>query len=157
MSDSNKHFYLLKLYGDINQEIESGDFDLERLPSIVVNFCIVIEKILKIKLYNKSPFFVYDHSRFKDDDQISMVALGEKLNIETIRIESVLKRFSIVFSDTFSTEEIQALNDLYRLRNHFIHSHMDDTYIEYEEDDVIKKMGPEYIRARKGVITQVRS
>lgn len=137
----DNHKYLLSLYSKVNQFLASNQNDQEELPDVVVSFCIVVEKILKIKLHKKNPLLVFDVSRMKDDDSLSSAVLKKEENIETIRIQNVIRRFEIVFKEVFSSGELQALKDVYGMRNHFVHGYKSDSKIDFDREDIIKKMG----------------
>lgn len=140
MKKSN-HKYLLTLYSKVNQFLADNPNDLEELPEMVVSFCIVVEKIFKIKLRKKNPLLVFDVSRMKDDDSLSIAVLEKEENIETIKIQNVIRRFEIIFKEVFSSAEMQALEDIYNVRNNFVHSYKADNKINFDSEDIIKKMG----------------
>lgn len=141
-NERQKHEYLLRMYALVNDYFSEDNIDFNFLPEIVVAFCTVVEKILKIELYEKNPFLVFDQLKLKDDDICSVIAINkESCNIETIKIENVLTRYNIIFEDEFSEEEINTVLEIYRIRNFFVHGYKIDRELSYDKEDVVKKMG----------------
>ena len=137
----SKYPYLLLLYHRVDGFLDNRDIDKKLVPDIVVSFCVVLEKIIKIKLHTENPFLVFDSSKFKEDDSLVMVAKKEEKNIETIRIVDAINRLRLVFRDIFTDDELQALEDLYNLRNQFVHSYKLDSDIDFNIENIVKKMG----------------
>lgn len=135
------HKYLLSLYSRVDDFLSSGDITKEDLPDLIVSFCIVFEKVLKIKLHNKNPFLIFDGSWIKDDNSISIIALKKEESIETSKIKNILNRFEIVFKGVFTQDELQALKDIYEVRNYFVHGYKADDQIDIDVEDMVKKMG----------------
>lgn len=135
------HKYLLHLYSKVDESLTSSKNIKENLPDVIVSFCVVVEKIFKIKLHDINPVLVFEQSKIKDNDSFVSVAMNKEKNIETIKIPETIDRFKLVFVDIFSDDEFQALLDIYYIRNNFIHGYKPDDEISFEVDDVIKKMG----------------
>lgn len=148
----SNHKYLLSLYSRVDEFLSDEDVALHDLPNIIVFFCTVAEKILKIKLYNQNPMLVFDGSRIKDDNSISIIALKKEKDIETLRIENIINRFSIVFRGIFTSDELQALRDLYYIRNCFVHGYKTDDKIDFDTEDILKKMGTVWEKITKQAI-----
>ncbi len=68
--DPEKYRYLIDLYHKVDDYLTGNENNEDILPDIVVSFCVVIEKILKIKLYKKNPLLIYDVSKFKDPSKL---------------------------------------------------------------------------------------
>ncbi len=135
------HKYLIGIYSRVDEFLSNNTVVHEELPDSIVSFCIVVEKILKIKLYVKNPFLVFDAHLAKDDNSISAIALRKEGTIETLRIKNILNRFKIIFKDTFTPNEIQAIEDIYKVRNCFMHGYKPDDQIDFGAEDVVNKMG----------------
>ena len=135
------HKYLITLYARVDEYLGDDNADPDQLPDIVVSFCIVIERLLKIKLYKKNPVLAFEISKMKEDSALSAIVLKKDSDIETIQIRQVLERIKIVFKRAFTEDELLALVDLYSVRNDFIHSYKADSKIALNYEDVIKKMG----------------
>lgn len=148
----SNHKYLLSLYSRVDEFLSDEDVAQHDLPNIIVFFCTVTEKILKIKLYNKNPILVFDGSRVKDDNSISIIALKKEKDIETLRIENIINRFSMVFRNIFTSDELQALRDLYHIRNCFVHGYKTDDKIDFDTEDILKKMGTVWEKITKQAI-----
>lgn len=121
------HKYLLGLYYKVDDYLTNNQNNQEGLPDIVVSFCIVVEKIIKIKLHKKNPVLLFDNSKIKEND--ALVAIISK------------KEKNLVFKNIFSDDEMQALLDIYAIRNGFVHGYKPDSNILFDEEDVIKKLG----------------
>jgi len=135
------HKYLFHLYARVDTYLSSDHDGANSLPDVVVSFCVVVEKILKIKLHRKNPVLVFDNSRIKETDALLAVVLRKDRDIETSKIGSILERFKIMFKDIFSDDELQALLDIYDVRNCFVHGYRADNKIVFNDEDIIKKMG----------------
>jgi hypothetical protein len=134
------HRYLISLYDKVDDFLSNGSNSSDDLADIVVSFCIVAEKILKIKLYNKNPILVFDLGFIKEDN-IAILSLKKEKDIKTAGIEGIISRFAIVFKKDFSSGELQTLKEIYNLRNSFVHSYKSDDEIIFDTEDVINKMG----------------
>ena len=137
----NTYAYLLNLYSRVDESLSSDTIEPEAMPELLVSFCIAVERILKIKLHKKNHALIFDTSKLKDDSSLGAVVLGIEKDIETVRIEQLLQRFKIVHSRTFSEEELQAILDLYEIRNCFIHGYKGENTIFFDLEDAVKKMG----------------
>ncbi len=133
--------YLSFLYSRVSDFLSNEDIAQEDLPDAIVSFCIVVEKVLKVKLHKRNPVLIFETSSVKDDDALSAVALKKEKNIETVKIENIIKRFGIVFRRIFTPDELQALRDIYEVRNCFVHGYKADDEIIFDEENVVKKMG----------------
>ena len=141
MNPSEKNYkYLLGLYSLVDEYLADVPTKQENLPDVVVSFCIVTEKIFKIKLHKKNPVLVYENCKIKEDDALIAVIKEKELNIETIRIRETLNRYNLMFN-FFSDDEIQVLIDIYNTRNHFVHGYKPDDEILSEKENIVKKMG----------------
>jgi len=137
----SNHKYLLSLYSRVDEFLSNETIMPEELPDSIVYFCTVVEKILKIKLHKKNPVLVFDVSSVRDDDALSVVALKKEKDIPTVRVETILKRFKIVFSKSLTSGEVEAFLGVYKACNHFKHSHNPDGHIDFNKEDIVKKMG----------------
>ncbi len=133
--------YLLRLYSQVSDYLADITNKQENLPEVIIAFCVVSEKIFKIRLHNENPVLVYDNCKFKEDDALVTIVKNKELNIETIKIREAINRYKLVFSNEFSDDEMQALIDIYNVRNHFIHGYKSDDYVLSDEENIIKKMG----------------
>lgn len=133
--------YLLQQYLKVDNFLVSENASDENLPDIIISFCTVVEKILKIKLYKRNPLLIFDVAKFKEDDALCIVSKKKEKEIETIKIQQLLGRFKLIFNKVFSEEELAVLKDLYDIRNFFIHSYKPDTEASFDSEDIIKKMG----------------
>lgn len=132
--------YILFLYNKVNDFLIKDRMNHKDLPDIIVSFCIIIEKVLKIKLYNKNHLLVFEISQLKDGDCFSIIALGQEVSVETAKIETITNRFKIVFPEIFTSDEIQAIKDVYLKRNEYVHGYKSDDKIDINTEDIIKKM-----------------
>lgn len=141
---NNNHKYLLNLYSRVNEFLGEESINNDDVPEVIVSFCTAVEKILKIKLYNINPVLPYDTSGsiVKQDDLLPAIVLKKENNsLQTLKIESIIKRVEIIFEDEFTSGELQILNDIYKLRSCFIHGCKSDNEVEYEVDEIVRKMG----------------
>lgn len=135
------HKYLINLYHFVGDYLSSNKNDEEDLPSVIVSFCIVCEKIFKLVLYKKNPVLIFSNQKIKEDD--ALIAIAKKVNtkIETIKMRDVVNRFKMFFEDKFSENEMQSILSLYDLRNELVHGYVIDKEILADPEDIIKKMG----------------
>lgn len=140
-SPIDDHKYLLKSYYIVNEYLSDLQNKNYSLAEVVVYFCTVTEKIFKIKLYAKNPVLVFDFSKLKDNDQLSAISLKKEVNSETIKIRDTINRYNIIFKNKFSDEELQALLDVYNIRNELIHGYKNDEFVLADNENIIKKMG----------------
>lgn len=149
----SQHKYLLYLYSQVNSYlVHDQQHSSENFADKVVSFCIVVEKILKIKLHKKNPVLVFGNSKIKDNDALVAIVSKKEKNIETIKIYEAVSRFESVFKKIFSDDELQALEDVYSIRSQFIHGYKPDDQIEFNEEDIIKKMGTIWEKISKQAI-----
>jgi len=138
----NEYKYLLYLYNQVNRFLSSRDVESDEcFPEKLVSFCIVIEKLIKIKLYKKNHVLIFDVSNLKDLDMLVAIIDGSDKNIETIRIDLLLERCKSFFPNFLTENELSVLRDIYRIRNQFIHDYKSDDCIKYDKLDIISKMG----------------
>lgn len=152
MKHKKDYKYLLHLYSRVDDYLTNNQNNQEELPDIVVSFCTVIEKIIKIKLHKKNPVLIFDNSKMKDSNTLAIIVNKKEKDIETIKIAEILARFKIIFKNIFSDDELQALLDIYYIRNNFIHGYKEDNKILFDEEDVIKKMGTIWDKISKQAI-----
>lgn len=133
--------YLLRLYSLVDEYLADIPARQENLPEVIVSFCIVTEKIFKIKLHKKNPVLVYENGKIKDDDALVAVIKGRELSMETIKIRETLCRYNLVFDGEFTDDETQVLIDIYNARNHFLHGYKSDDDILVDKENIVKKMG----------------
>jgi hypothetical protein len=115
----------------------SGNFNEQ-----VISFCVFTEKVLKIKLYQENPVLIFPSYVFnKEHDALIAIVKGEDKNIETINFGELFRLFQKIFSEVFTDTDIEALEDVYKLRNEFIHGYKTDERINFTEEDILKKMG----------------
>ncbi|MBT6068190.1 hypothetical protein HOG48_00365 [Candidatus Peregrinibacteria bacterium] len=142
MNKKEKNYkYLLTLYALVDEYLAKVPAKQENLPEIVVAFCVVTEKILKIRLHKRNPVLAYENAKMKEDDALVSIIKRKELDIETIKLRKTLNRYQLVFNGKFSDDEIQVINDLYKLRNHFLHGHKSDDDILSDKENIVKKMG----------------
>lgn len=133
--------YLLSLYHRVDAYLNDDSHDKKILPEVIVSFCTVIEKILKIKLHRKNPVLVFENAKIKTDRDLCEIILGKENDVVTAKIGQVLDRFGVVFKDVLSDDEIQALREVYSIRNFFIHGYKPDDETTFDSEDITKKMG----------------
>lgn len=141
MKKGENYKYLLRLYELVDEYLSDISDEKENLPEIIVAFCVVTEKILKIKLHKKNPVLVFENAKFKEDDAFITILKKKELNIETIKINDALNRHKLMFKKGFSDDEIQVIIDIYRIRNHFVHGYKADNDIMEDKENIVKKMG----------------
>lgn len=142
MKRKNENYeYLLYLYSFVDDHLSKNPTKHENFPNVLVSFCIVTEKIFKIKLHNKNPILAYDVSKIKETDALITVIKEKELDIETINIWESVKRFDLTFEGVFSAGEIQSILDIYYVRNHFVHGFRPDNKFLLDSENLIKKMG----------------
>lgn len=139
--NSTEQKYLLLLYRKVADFLSTESVKDEELPDVMVSFCTVIEKILKIKLHKKNPVLIFSASQLKDENSLVAVILKKEKDIETLKIKDILSRFIVVFDNYFTPDEAQALIDIYGVRNFFIHGYKADDKINFISEDIIKKNG----------------
>lgn len=140
-TDKNNYKYLVSLYSRIGEYLSTEPIDVDTLPEMIVSFCVVTERMLKAKLYRKNPILVFDSSKIKEDSALTAVTLGKEDNIETIKIRQMTERLKLVFKTFLSESELQALVDIYDIRNRLVHGYKPDSKVDYSHDDVLNKMG----------------
>lgn len=133
--------FLLTLYWRVEEFLSSENPSADDLPDNVIAFCIVVEKIFKIKLHDKNPLLIFDTNYIRDEHSLSVIALKKEKDIDTAKIKDILNRFAIIFKNIFTPDELQALADVYELRNHFVHDYKPDDQIIFDPEDILKKMG----------------
>lgn len=138
---SNNYHYLLRLYSLVDEYLANTSAKQESLPEMVVSFCIVAEKILKIRLHEKNPVLIYENGKMKECDALIAVVKDCEVEIETIRFAETVKRYSMMFNEELSENEVQVLMDIYQIRNHFIHGYKSDDRILSDKENILKKMG----------------
>lgn len=141
MTKKINHGYLLLLYSRVNEFLSNGKLLKEDLPDVIVSFCTVAEKILKIKLHDKNPVLVFDRTELNDNNKLSTVILKKENDIKTSDIVNIIERFEIVFKGIFTSDELQVLRDIYRVRCCFVHGYKSDNKINFNAEDIVKKMG----------------
>lgn len=134
--------YVKSLFIKVNNFLDSDEKNLSELPDIIVSFCIMIEKTVKITLYSKNPLLIFEHAHIRDCNTISVIALKKDHgDIPTIKMDMALDRFFIVFKNKLSQDKIEVLKGLYKIRNEFVHGYKQDNQVCLDSDDIIKKMG----------------
>jgi hypothetical protein len=141
MTKKENYQYLLQLYSLVDEYLAGIIKKQENFPEVVVSFCIITEKIFKIKLHKINPVLIFENSRIKDDDSLVTVINKKESDIETIKIEKLLNRYKLMFDGEFSDAEIQVIIDIYNIRNHFIHGYKSDENILADKENIVKKMG----------------
>lgn len=152
MKNPASHKYLLSLYHRVD-DLLSGDVSEGNLPDLVVSFCTITEKILKIKLHNKNPLLVFDTSYLRDNISFSIAALKKEKDTKTAKIDDIIERFEIVFKKGLRSGEFQALRDVYKVRNNFVHGYKPDNEIDFDIDDITKKMSTIWLKVSKIAVT----
>lgn len=136
-----KYPYLAHLYLRVNEYLADGkQAELATLADAVVSFCIVLERLLKIRLYNQNPILLFHSSQLKADGAILAIVMEKEVSIETICITDVIERFNTIFPSVFTEYELQALQDIFNSRNHLVHSYKGDSNV-LEDGDLLAKMG----------------
>lgn len=135
-----KYDYLLQLYSRVNKYLSDSTQKPEDLQEVIVSFCIVVERVLKMKLHKKNPVLIFDASNLKSDDAISAIALQKEDSIETINIYSAMARFKILFKKVLLDEEVIAIRDIYKVRNSLVHGYVSEEKIIVDKEDIVKKM-----------------
>lgn len=142
MTDVKQNYqYLFRLYSAVDEYLAHIPAKQKNLPEIIVSFCVVTEKIFKIKLHKENPILVYENIKIKENDALVAVIKEKELDIETIKIREVVSRYKLMFDDEFSDDEMQILIDIYNIRNHFIHGYKSDDEILLDRENIVKKMG----------------
>jgi hypothetical protein len=130
MPTKNKNYkYLIRLYSLVDDYLANHRDQYDNLPEVIISFCIVVERVLKIKLHQKNPVLIFDSSRFRDNNVFITIVKNKELNIETIKASEAISRYKLIFKNKFSDDEIQAILNIYEKRNHLIHSHKSDDII----------------------------
>lgn len=142
MINTKKNYqYLLRLYSAVDEYLSNIPAKQENLPEVIVSFCVVTEKIFKIKLHKENPVLVYENIKIKEEDALVAVIKEKELNIETIKIRETISRYKSIFDDEFSDDEMQAMIDIYNARNHFMHGYKSDNEVLSDRENIVKKMG----------------
>lgn len=147
-ADIQKHKYLRAICGEVNSFLANPKTDEEKLPHIIVSFCVATEKILKIKLHEKNPVLIFRLEDLKRDNFLLEVVLAKEGNLQTEKITTIINRFRAIFPKLLSEEEAAALRHIYNLRNCFVHSHTHDQSVKINSEDIVKKMGAVWERIR---------
>lgn len=133
--------YLLRLYSLVDEYLADTPGKQENLPEVIVAFCVITEKLFKIRLHKENPVLVFENAKFKGDDTLVSIIKEKELDVETIRMRETLNRYKLMFQDEFSDDEIQVLISIYCIRNHFIHGYKPDDKILSDKENIINKMG----------------
>lgn len=136
-----RYSFLLRNYSRVNQYLSKKSPNEDEFTDMVISFCVVVEKVFKIKLHRKNPFLVFDPSRFKDRDAFIRIALKKENSIETSKFNEIVIRFKEVFNEVLNEDEEQILLDIYKVRNKLIHSYKPDNKLSIDRNDLLKKMG----------------
>lgn len=139
--DNVNYKYLLRLYSLVDEYLAGTKEKHDNLPEVIVSFCVVVEKILKIKLYKENPVLVFDNSKIRADDALVAIIRKKEEDIETIKIREVLGRYKLLFQNYFSEDELQVLIDIYNARCNLVHGYKSDEDILSDAENIIKKMG----------------
>lgn len=133
--------YLLRLYSSVDEYLSDVSTKQENFPEVVVSFCIVTEKILKIKLHDENPVLVYENIKFKENDALTAVVKKKEPSMDTIKIRDVIDRYKLMFDGEFTDNEVKVLDDIYKIRNHFMHGYKSDDDVLSDKENTVKKMG----------------
>lgn len=133
--------YLLRTYSMVSENLKSDSIKSDELPDIIIGFCIVIERVLKIGLYRKNPVLIYDNGWLKDENNLVCIVKRKKNQIETIKKDKLISRYNLVFEGRFTKDEVEIIDEIYLLRNQFIHSHEKDKNILINEEEIVKRIG----------------
>lgn len=139
-NNTQNYQYLLHLYTVVNAYLDQPAKQ-ENLPDIIVSFCIVVEKLFKIKLHKESPVLVCDSGALKKDEVIINLIKGIDQNTNTIRIRETIGRYNLMFQGEFTDTEMQSLLGIYDVRNHFVHDYRADDDTLSNKDDLLNIMG----------------
>lgn len=140
------NFYLQNIFKKISQLLEKNleDISEAEIAEASHDFCILIERILKMKLYQKNPLLVFDASRI-DNNNLLPIARGEDLSFNTIKFEETLKRFNYIFLNfSFGDYFTPVLTSLYEEnRNPLTHSYKSDKDIVNlkNKEKIVKDIG----------------
>ncbi len=145
--------YLVSLYSRVDEFLSNENIARDELPDAIVSFCTVVEKIFKLKLHKKNPLLIFEGASIKEDDALSIIALIKDKIIETARMPIIINRFGIIFKKLFTPDEFQALKDVYNVRNAFMHGYKPDDKIDFDSEDVVKKMGTIWEKISKVAIS----
>lgn len=137
----NKHEYLLRQFQSVNSFLIQDQGNKEVLPEVIVSFCTVVEKIIKIRLYKKNPVLVFNVANLKDEKTLRDVSWKIEGDMETIGFRQLLDRHQLIFRKSFSDEELSALKGIYVARNFYIHGYKDEDKTPFDREDILKKMG----------------
>lgn len=141
MAKKADYTFLLQNYSKISEYLSSDTPAKEDFPDIVISFCTVVEKILKIKLHKKNPILVFDLGVIKDANTLARISLRKEETVITARIDEIVRRFRLIFPKDFSEDKEQALLEIYQIRNRFIHDYKPTNKISFDQEDLVKKMG----------------
>jgi len=139
--------YLLNLYSKVTDYIDSGgnDADDEEFAEIIVFFCTVVERILKIELHNRNPILVLKAERIKDNSAICAVANSIEHSIETINIFDVIERYKIIYPKAYSENDFISLKNIFQERNGLIHSYCSDNKFLSNKKNILIMMSAVWI------------
>lgn len=141
-TNKQNYQYLLRLYSFVDEYLADIPAKQENLPDVIVSFCIVTEKLFKIKLHKKNPVLVYENSKIKENDALVFVIKKKESNdMITVGIQKTIDRYKLMFDGEFSDDEMKILEDIYKVRNHFIHGYKSDEDILSDSENIVKKMG----------------
>jgi hypothetical protein len=139
--DKKEYSYLLHLYSKVDDFLTINGKKEGVLLDVIVSFCVVVERIFKIKLHEENPVLLFDVSKMKDNGALSAILKGKEKDVNTIKIGETLERFNLMFPSALTEGESQALSEIYSIRNCLIHGYKSDISVLFSEDDIIKKMG----------------
>ena len=135
--------FLIKHFGKVDECIRNNVCESTEFPDVLISFCFVVEKILKIKLYKKNPVLVFHDYDLKNEDNLIGIVLEKEETLKTIKMGQVIDRFRTIFEKELSEVENTSLDlvtEIYELRSFFSHSHKSDDKITFDQNDLIKKM-----------------
>lgn len=150
MKKENKdYWYLINIYSYVDEYLSDKAAQEDRITEVIVNFCTVIEKIIKIQLYNKNPILIYENSQIKDNNAlIAIIKKNIEIDMKTIIFEEALTRYQLLFN-RFSEDEIIVIRDIYKHRKNLVHWINPDNNIILERENILKKMGTVWSKVSK--------
>ena len=137
----DEYKFILHHYTCVNEYLSSDTQSDDEFPNMVISFCIVVEKILKLYLHKKNPILVFETSSVKDTHSLIAAVLNKDKDLKTPPIDEVIQRFLAVYPKKLSEDGGQAIRDIYKVRNKFVHDYKPDNKLIFNEEDILNKMG----------------
>lgn len=139
--EEKNHQYLINLYSSVDEALFGTAISEEKIWELIINFCTIIEKVIKIQLHELNPVLIYEYTEIKDPNSLIKIVNKQELDsFKTIKMWDALQRYQSLFN-IFTEVEVPAILSIYEHRKNLIHGINSEENIILEKENIIKKMG----------------